>query len=393
MAGQPRSAGTETERWLAVRRLLAQRRSALGAAAAALYPNVPRVAGTDLLGRPEWLPGVPVDLAAIGLRWQPSPPAPAWSATGPGAVHVLPPMAAGNGNDVRYASYAQAVGALDRPAFYEDRVCYRMVEARLAGRPEFTFGQCGYFDGVSPGQAVAHEFAAAAGPIAGHPGPDLSGLPLRAAAGDPCDLTRRVTTAAIATLTLRRDVGGSASFLLHWRDPARVNHAGGMFMVLPTGIFQPITGTPAGLRADFSLWRCLVREFSEELLGASEEYPISDGVLDYAGWEFHEALTRARESGALTVRCLGIGVDPLTLATDILTVAVFDGDVFDALFAGLVLANAEGSLVTKDGSAAIGFTAENIARFTNGSEPVQSAGAALLRLAWQHRRDLLGRAT
>ena len=390
MAGQPRSAGTETERWLAVRRLLAQRRSALGAAAAALYPNVPRVAGTDLLGRPEWLPGVPVDLAAIGLRWQPSPPAPAWSATGPGAVHVLPPMAAGNGNDVRYASYAQAVGALDRPAFYEDRVCYRMVEARLTGRSELTFGQCGYFDGVSPGQAVAHEFAAAAGPIAGHPGPDLSGLPLRAAAGDPCDLTRRVTTAAIATLTLRRDVGGSASFLLHWRDPARVNHAGGMFMVLPTGIFQPITGTPAGLRADFSLWRCLVREFSEELLGASEEYPISDGVLDYAGWEFHQELTRARESGALTVRCLGIGVDPLTLATDILTVAVFDGDVFDAVFAGLVRANAEGSLVTQDGSAAIGFTAENIARFTNGSESVQSAGAALLRLAWQHRRDLLG---
>jgi hypothetical protein len=69
---------------------------------------------------------------------------------------------------------------------------------------------------------------------------------------------------------------------------------------------------------------------------------------------------------------------------------VFDGDVFDAVFAGLVRANAEGSLVTQDGSAAIGFTAENIARFTNGSESVQSAGAALLRLAWQHRRDLLG---
>ena len=237
---------------------------------------------------------------------------------------------------------------------------------------------------------VAHEFAAAAGAIAGHPESDLSGLPLRAALGDPCDRTRRVTSAAIATLTLRRGVSGSASFLLHWRDPARVNHAGGMFMVLPTGMFQPITGTRAGLRADFSLWRCLVREFSEELLGTSEEYPISDGVLASAGWEFHEGLTRARKSGALTVRCLGIGVDPLTLTTDVLTVAVFDEDVFDALVAGLARATAEGSLVTQDGSAAIGFTAENIARFTDGSEPVQSAGAALLRLAWQHRRDLLG---
>ncbi len=42
------------------------------------------------------------------------------------------------------------------------------------------------------------------------------------------------------------------------------------------------------------------------------------------------AFTAARSAGKLHVSCLGLGVDPLTLVTDILTVAVFDSDFFDA---------------------------------------------------------------
>ena len=378
-----------------MRRLLADRRHELGIAAAGLYPGVPRVAGTGLLCRPEWLPGSPVDIAAIPLRWRQDPPEPAWSATGPAADHVLP-RRAGDGRTA-VARYDSAVGALDRPALYQDRVCYRLLGAWLTGAPGMTFGRCGYFDGVSPGGAVAHEFAAAladapgqiTGPPFRPPGPDS--LPLRVAAGDPCDLQRRHALAAVTTLTLRRGAAGSASFLLHWRDPALVNHGGGMLMVMPAGIFQPVAGTPESVRADFSLWRCMAREFSEELLGSSEEYPVSDGALDYDRWEFHASLARAREAGSLIVRCLGVGVDPLTLATDILTVAVFDGDVFDDLFAGLVWRNAEGRLVSdENGSAAIGFTEANVGRFSGGAEPAQAAAAALLRLAWHHRRDLLG---
>ena len=43
--------------------------------------------------------------------------------------------------------------------------------------------------------------------------------------------------------------------------------------------------------------------------------------------------------------CLGVGVDPLTLAVDILTAAMFDSDLFDATFGGLVAANAEGRVI------------------------------------------------
>jgi hypothetical protein len=95
-------------------------------------------------------------------------------------------------------------------------------------------------------------------------------------------------------------------------------------------------------------------------------------------------------AGRLAVHCLGLGVDPLSFATDLLAVAVFDADLFDAEFAGLVARNAEGRVITGGGSAGIPFTADTIARLTDGREPFQAAGAALLRLAWEHRRHLLG---
>ncbi len=151
-----------------------------------------------------------------------------------------------------------------------------------------------------------------------------------------------------------------------------------------------MTDRPAAQQADFSLWRCMTREFSEELLGGPEDYPTRDGVLDYGQWPFARELAAARDAGTLRVHCVGLGVDPLTLATDLLTVAVFDSAVFDQLFRDLVTSNAEGRVVTENGSAAIPLRAETVARFTGGAEPMQTAGAALLRLAWQHRRALLG---
>ncbi len=427
MSGVSGGGAPAPAQWLAVRRVLAARRAELGSVAAGLYGGRPRAAGTELRARPEWLPAAPLSLAAVPLRWQEPAPAPAIDPAGPLTAHVRPwrqvpgqpagdgaawddgegdgeggggtrgdPGALGDGGTQgdgrpeggQYATYAEAIGALDRPALYEDRACYRLLDARLAGQPGLTFSRCSYFDGVSLGHAVAHELAAAW--LAGPGQIRLPALPLRAAADDPCDLARRCAIVAVTTLTLRREPGGAASFVLHWRDPAKVNHAGGLYQVLPVGIFQPVTAAPAALRADLSLWRCMVREFSEELLGTSEDYPARGGVLDYQSWPFYRRLAAARAAGTLTVWCVGAGVDPLTLATDILTVAVLSSEVFDAVFGGLVAANAEGRLVRAGGSATIPFTGATVARFTGGGEPVQAAGAAVLRLAWQHRQQLLG---
>jgi hypothetical protein len=92
----------------------------------------------------------------------------------------------------------------------------------------------------------------------------------------------------------------------------------------------------------------------------------------------------ALDRGQIRVWCLGLGTDPLTYATDLLTVAVIDSGVFDELFSLNPRRNAEGSVL-----AAREFAAHVVDRVVT-SEPVQAAGAAVLRLAWRHRDTLIG---
>lgn len=55
--------------------------------------------------------------------------------------------------------------------------------------------------------------------------------------GSPCDTDSRPTNIAMSTLTVRNDRdSGEATFILPWRDPAKLGHAGGLFQV--AGIFQ-----------------------------------------------------------------------------------------------------------------------------------------------------------
>jgi hypothetical protein len=387
-AGRP--ASDPPGRWRAARAGLNRRRHLLTEAAGRLYPDAARVGTTALLCRPEWIPARPLGLDEVRLTWAAHPPAAAVTGTEPESAHVRPPRADGG----QYPGYADAIAALDPPALFENRPSYRLLAAGFTGgggRMDLALGR--YFDGVNVGEALAHEFA---GARPEPPGPAAAGsLPFRELAGDPCHLSRRSAMCAITTLTVRRTAAGDASFLLHWRDPAKVTHAGGLYQVMPVGTFQPADGNPASVRHDLSLWRSMVREFSEELLGTPEDYPALGSPLDYGRWPFYRELAAAREAGKLNVACVGLGVDPLTFAADILTVAVFDSDVFDRVFAGLVTANAEGRVIgpgapAVSGAPGVPFTGEAIRRLAGGSESMQAAGAAVLQLAWQHRRSLLG---
>ena len=362
---------TSSERdWLAVRAYLTEHRHDLAVDAARGYPPGAAVAGTPLLAAPAWRPPAPVPLRDIGLEL-----------TTPARPDGAPPPARlpRRADGTRYRRYSEAMAELAAPRVFVNRATYRLTEADLTSRPPrlaFTVGR--YFDGIEGGEAAAHEYAAA-----------RLGLPadgLRGRLGDPRDLRLRPANLAISVLTLRLDAAaGRASFPLHWRDPARVGHAGGLYQVVPVGVFQPSGEAAPSAGPDFSLWRCMVREFAEELAG----HPEDDGPVDYDSWPFARQLTAALDRGRVRVWCLGLGTDPLTYATDLLTAAVFDAGVFDALFgAGLSGAgsrrNAEGEVM-----AAREFTADVIDR-TIARDPVQAAGAALLRLAWEHRDTLLG---
>jgi hypothetical protein len=381
--------------WLRVRGELNRRRYELSRTAQELYPQVTRVAGTRLLTRPRWQPDAPVPLEQVSLSWQPDRPARVVDGTGPQSAAVRPLR----GDGTRFPGYADALGALSPPALLENRACYRLTDADVSpGSAHLRFGEGRYFEGLDVGEAVAHEYAAAAlaRAAAGEPGgpPPLASLPLRSRIGDPTGLRRRPVMTAICTLVLRADrASGQARMILHWRDPDRVASNGGLYQVAPVGVFQPSHDAPWNWRNDFSLWHGIVRELAEELLGAPEDYHSDAAPIDYERWPLHATLTQARRAGALRVFWLGLGIDPLTLSCDMLTVAVFDAGLFDATFAGLVAVNDEGRIVTEPGATGpatgAAFRPEEIERFTR-HEPMQAAGAALLRSAWQHRAVLLG---
>jgi hypothetical protein len=250
---------TASERdWLAVRAYLTKHRYELAVDVAEAYPPNRRVAGTPLLAAPGWLPPVPIPLQEVGLELTDADPQ-----TPAGAELKVPPsLQPQRADGTRYRRYSEAMGELAAPGVFENRATYRLTEADLASAaPRLAFADGRYFDGIDTGEAAAHEYAAA------HrreqaPGPRPAGLRERSV--DPCDLRRRPANLAISTLTLRLDRRtGRGTFLLHWRDPTRVGHAGGLYQVVPVGVFQPSGEAPWNRRHDFSLWRCMIREFAE----------------------------------------------------------------------------------------------------------------------------------
>ena len=368
-------------RWLADRYYLNAHRRDLTDLAVRLYPRTPRLGTSTLLTRTGWAPTRPVPLDAITLDWV-APPVPV-AVTGdePETAEVRPPSRSAG----RFPRYSAAMGALDPPRLFENRQTYRLVDATLTDTARVGFTMGAYFDAADTGEAAAHELAAS---VRAGANPSLADLPLRSLVCDPTDPTRRSMPTAITTLTIRYDQRtGDARFLAHWRDPAKVAANGGMYTVVPVGMFQPAGAAHDDGTGDFDLWRGMAREYSEELLGRDEHIDV-----DYAGWEFFAALRTARAEGGCRPYCLGIGVDPLTFATDILAVTVFDRAIFDEVFAGLVEVNDEGRTVTRspDGTFGIPFTAQAVHRLLS-VEHTQPAGAAVLETALRMREALLSR--
>jgi hypothetical protein len=137
----------------------------------------------------------------------------------------------------------------------------------------------------------------------------------------------------------------------------------------------------------------MIREYAEELLGEDEDYGADRGPIDYAAWPFAAAITRGLTDGAVRAYVLGLGVDPLTLATDLLTVVVIDAGFYDELFDGVIAVNEEGRVLSsidehRTSAYGIPFTADMLSRLVD-DEPMQAAGAAVLWLAWEHRAVLL----
>jgi hypothetical protein len=366
------------ELWLRVTGSLNRDRYDLAVRAAVGFPPELRLAGTPLLAPSAWRVPAPVPLESVRLDFRPDAPPPDVPDVAALAPYALPERADGT----RYQRYSDVVAALAAPTVFENRPTYRLVEADLASAstgagPRLAFSRGRFFGGIDDSGPAGLEYAAAeCGVTPGHA--------YRAALGGPACLARRSATMATSALTLRYDrVTGTATFPLHYRHPGQVSHAGGLYQVIPVGVFQPSGEAPWNEANDFSLWRGLLREYAEELLGADEDHGSEDAPIDYAAWPLANAMTGALADGRIAAWCLGLGADPLTFALDLLAVVVIDAPLYDELFGEMVDTNAEGRVIKPRP-----FDERSVTELV-ADAPLQAAAAALLRLALAHRDSLL----
>ena len=363
------------ERWLQVFGALNRDRYDVAVRAAAGYPPELRLAGSPLLAPPAWRLPAPVPLDSLRLEFFPDAPPPDVPDLAVLAPYALPERADGT----RYQRYSDVVAALAAPAVFENRPTYRLIEADLAAAgPALSFGRGRFFDGVDASGPAGLEYAAAERGVA------PARRPYRGALGGPVGLARRSATIATSALTLRHDRrAGTATFPLHYRNPGQVSHAGGLYQVIPVGVFQPSGEAPWNEANDFSLWRGLLREYAEELLGAEEDHGSEHAPIDYAAWPLAKAMTSGLANGTVRAWCLGLGADPLTFALDLLAVVVIDAPLYDDLFGDLVDDNAEGRVIKSRP-----FDEPSVTDLL-ANTPLQAAAAALLTLALTHRQALL----
>jgi transcriptional regulator with XRE-family HTH domain len=368
------------EEWKRGRKFLGAHRSDLTKAVYRIYPDEFKVGNTGILIPPGWRLERPIDLSAVSLNWHEQAPQPAVNGGERETRPVRPLLAQGK----EFSRYHRAMRDLARPRLFENRMCYRLVgvapsevgeHARLD--VDLTLSGMCYFDMIDVGESLAHEVALAGGADVGQLQADRvtwDRLPFRRLIPDPFELTSYPLMISVSTLTVRASKAGSTFFLLR-RNPAKVAIAGGMLSVFPTGVFQPASVVPAPESPDFDLWRNVMREFSEEYLG-NPEHDGDGAPINYAEEEPFRSLDAARTAGRIRVYCLGVGVDVLNYVGDVLTVAVFDADVFDDVFGDMVSENDEGDVDSEEYT----FTAECIERLLR-SESIAPSGAACLSLA------------
>ncbi len=308
------------EAWRAVRSHLIRHRTQLAKQVVGLYDPAWRLPHTPALAPPSWLPSRPVPIEMVALEWVAAPPRPAIVGHDAELRPVLPLCTPGRA----FRQYTSVIRYLRPPGLFENRPSYRLlgVSWEPSGQGKLQFGLATFFDKLDVSEALSHEFAAAM--MEGVP-PAWRQLPFRARLSQLFDLSSRMGSTSIATLTLRRStIDGSHTFFLLSRDPSKVAVGGGQYGVIPAGEFQPSCIAPACMQDDLDLWRNIVREYSEELLGEPEHDGSSGEPLDYECWPFYRAMQRAREAGHLRAYVLGVVLHALGLNPAVMTVVVIE---------------------------------------------------------------------
>ncbi|MFJ8962875.1 hypothetical protein ACIRG5_26150 [Lentzea sp. NPDC102401] len=191
---------------------------------------------------------------------------------------------------------------------------------------------------------------------------------------NPFELMNRVASLGVLTLTIVKGAE-DCMFLMHKRS-ANVVLASNLYHVVPAGEFTPSDISFTAVRNDFNLRKNIFREYAEEFLNHKDAQGDGARMIDYDNSEPYRSLKAACNSGNLTISAFGVGLDPLSLKPEILTVAVFDAETFDEIFPDIE-ENYEGIIIFEP------FDEETVAEYTE-SPNVRSGAKACLKLARQN---------
>ncbi|RJQ66478.1 hypothetical protein D5S17_35215 [Pseudonocardiaceae bacterium YIM PH 21723] len=349
--------GTPLEDFLRTRSWLKANQAALVAPAVEFHAaQHPELLDEGYLSPADWRHDHPIPLEQVTFSLRDAEPVPDHRYS---AFRPLLPI----GPDDRYH---EAVDRHDKPQYWFNGASYRLL---AVDGLSIEVGTAGYWDNFDFSQALAHEAADAFVSTGG-----ISGA-FRQDLGDPLDFPGRVCAIGFQILTVRKAPEG-CTFLVHRRGEAVAAWAN-IATLVPAGEFQPSEDSPGAIEDDLDLWRCMMREYAEELLGFPEV-----ARPDYDRDEPFRALQEARRESSIRPYFLKIGLDPLTWKALIQIVCVFDHQVFDRIFAGMVSANEEGLLEPP-----ARLDEETVRRYL--ADPQFSAGAtSTLALAWRFRAAL-----
>lgn len=353
--------------------------------AAELYESGTFIPGSRCMASPDWVCAQPIPIDSVQVEFQPTILDRPISGRSREATVLLPSHL--HGLQSRYSDVIGGDADL-RPGLWWDSPSFDLRGFEVAeGSAFLRCGVASYFEMFDVCESLAHEFVSAR--LAGR-----RSMPFRNTISDPFDLAERVFVPAVPMLPIFVDEDGSASFLMHARDSTEVASAGG-FRHLIGGQFQPSSKHAVDFADEASLWRSIAREFAEELLGAEDAGGHSGGKISFDEPPF-DTLAGLKRDGFFEVWLLGMGLDPLSLWPDILTVAVINGKHFQASFPNLVEVTKEGRTI---GARSVGGQTKGF-EFRSGvidqicDDPMTApAAGACLRLAWKHRETLLPNAS
>jgi hypothetical protein len=380
-------ASTSVETFRSIRRDLHGRRASHTTGAASLFAADDRLEHTAYMSAPAWRLSKPISLSDVNVTFVQQPKRPQITGRSSSAAHLLPSVVGTS----RTRSYSDVIGSDDqlRPGLWWDAPSYDLLSfVGTDGRVEISCTSAQYFDMVDVCEAVGHEYVHNRGEKVV---PKRRSLRFRSEIGDPFDIGRRPFVPAIPTLVLLQPAGGPATFLLHARDGAAVASASGLKHVFG-GQFQPSSRHSIDHAEEADIWLAVARELAEEMLDFKEANGSAGGRLSFAD-EPLASLDSMRRDGHLKVWLLGLGLDPLTLWPDLLTVAVIDDEVFRRRFPELPTSNSEGVFVgaSSNGKELRGFDfVQSRVDAITADDGTHPAAAACIRLAWKHRAMILG---